>query len=89
MADENKRNLQYFEAPSMRELFGLMQAWQVENEKRLLSLSVEKDDAMFCCIAVTNPTDVYIKGIAEVVIVDGITGQRAGLIGRRLMVSTD
>ncbi len=36
MSDENKRNLQYFESSSMKELFSLMKIWQVENEKRLL-----------------------------------------------------
>lgn len=60
MSDENKRNLQYFEAPSMKALFDLMQAWQNENNKRLLSLSVEKDGDNFCCIALTNPTEVII-----------------------------
>lgn len=66
MAD-NKRNLHYFEAPSMRELFAAVDAWQVEHRKRLLSLNVERDCDRFCCIALTNPT--------EVIIVDG-TGYR-------------
>ena len=61
MSDENKRNLQYFESSSMKELFDLMNTWQIENEKRLLSLSIEKDESRFCCIALTNPTEVVIK----------------------------
>ncbi len=61
MSDENKRNLQYFESSSMRELFDLMKTWQHENDKRLLSLSIERDNGKFCCIALTNPTEVIIK----------------------------
>jgi hypothetical protein len=61
VSDENKRNLQYFEADSMGRLFGAMQAWQAENEKRLLSLSIQNDSGKFCCIALTNPTEVIIK----------------------------
>lgn len=60
MSNENKRNLQYFEASSMRELFDLIQLWQLENNKRLLSLSIEKDRDKFCCIALTNPIEVII-----------------------------
>jgi hypothetical protein len=61
MFDENKRNLQYFEASSMRELFDSMQTWQNDHGKRLLSLSLAEDGGKFCCIALTNPTEVIIK----------------------------
>ena len=64
MSEDNTRNLQYFESSSMRELFDSMQAWQNDNGKRLLSLSLEKDGDKFCCIALTNPS--------EVIIVDGV-----------------
>lgn len=60
MSDDNKHNLHYFEASSMRELFASMQEWQNQNKKRLLSLNVEKDADKFCCIALTNPTEVII-----------------------------
>src|ERR1043165_7078236 len=60
MSDENKRNLQFFEAPSMRELYDCMQAWQEANQKRLLSVSIQADGGKFCCIALTNPTEVVI-----------------------------
>ena len=60
MPDDNKCNLQYFEALSMQELFNIMQAWQNEKSKRLLSLSIEKDGNKFCCIALTNPSEVII-----------------------------
>ena len=62
MPDENKRNLCYFEADSMRELFDDMQTWQVENQKRLLSLSIDNDAGKFCCICLTNPSEVVIVG---------------------------
>ena len=60
MSGENKRNIHYFEGSSMRELFGLLQSWQNESDKRFLSISIEKDGGKFCCIALTNPTEVVI-----------------------------
>ena len=62
MSDENKRNLQFFEACSMRELYDRMQAWQDTNHKRLLSISIQEDRGNFCCIALTNPSEVVITG---------------------------
>ena len=58
--DENKRNLQYFEAQSMEGLFDALQVWQLEHEKRFLSLDIQNDHGKFCCIALTNPTEVVI-----------------------------
>lgn len=60
MSDDNKRNLVYFENRSMRGLFENMEAWQGENRKRILSLSINRDGDCFCCIAATNPTEVII-----------------------------
>jgi hypothetical protein len=60
MTDENKRNLQYFEASSMRELYDCMQTWQKSNQKRFLSVSIQEDGGQFCCIALTNPSEVVI-----------------------------
>lgn len=60
MPEPNKRNLVYFEQPSMRDLFVAMDDWQRENEKRLLSVSIQKDGDLFCCVALTNPTEVAI-----------------------------
>lgn len=60
MSQDNKRNLQYFEASSMQELYNVVDAWQAENRKRFLSLNVERDGDMFCCIALTNPSEVMI-----------------------------
>ena len=65
MSDKNKHNLQYFESSSMKQLFDLMEIWQVENEKRLLSVSIEKDGDKFCCVALTNPTEVIIMNGAS------------------------
>jgi len=58
--DENKRNLQYFEAQSMEGLFDALQTWQLEHEKRFLSLDIQNDQGKFCCIALTNPSEVVI-----------------------------
>ena len=58
--DDHKRNLVYFEAGSMRELYDQMDTWQIDNQKRLLSTSVERDGAVVCCIALTNAMEVVI-----------------------------
>jgi len=60
MSDDNKHNLQYFESLSMRELFDLMEGWQNEHKKRLLSTNIQKDGDKFCCIALTNPSEVLV-----------------------------
>lgn len=44
----------------MRELYDCMQEWQVTNQKRLLSVSIQEENGKFCCIALTNPTEVVI-----------------------------
>ena len=62
----NKRNLHYFEAASMRELFDAMEDWQIENKQRLLSLNVERDGDVLCCIALTNPSEVIIVDGSDV-----------------------
>lgn len=60
MQDDNKHNLVYFEHPTMRGLYETMDAWQVEHQKRLLSVSVQRDGDNYCCIALTNPSEVII-----------------------------
>jgi len=60
MSDTNKRNLAYFENPSMRGLYACMEEWQRANNRRLLSISVQRDGGNYCCIALTNPTEVVI-----------------------------
>ncbi len=60
MPDMNKRNLVYFENPSMRGLYDCMEEWQQDNNRRLLSISVQQDGGNYCCIALTNPTEVVI-----------------------------
>ena len=62
MADNNKHNMLYFEGSSMRELHETMDEWQKENEKRFLSISVNKDGNSYCCIALTNPSEVLLVG---------------------------
>lgn len=63
MNDPNKRNLQYFENTSMKGLYGDMDEWQSNNQKRLLSTSIQKDGDLFCCVALSNPSEVTIVGI--------------------------
>ncbi len=60
MPDQNKRNLHYFESSSMRDLYDSLESWQNTNQKRFLSMSVQQDNGKFCCIALTNPTEVVI-----------------------------
>ncbi len=63
MSDTNKRNLVYFENPSMRGLYDCMEEWQQANNRRLLSISVQQDSDNYCCIALTNPTEVVITSL--------------------------
>ena len=56
----NKENLQYFEATSMKGLFNNMKDWQVKNEKRLLSTNIQQEGDVFTCIALTNPSEVVL-----------------------------
>ena len=58
--NENKRNLIFFEDTSMRGLYNCMEQWQADNQKRLLSTNIQKDGDLFCCIALSNPTEVVI-----------------------------
>ena len=56
----NKENLQYFEATSMKGLFNSMKDWQEKQQKRLLSTNIQQEGDMFSCIALTNPTEVVL-----------------------------
>jgi hypothetical protein len=82
MSDMSKRNLVYFEHSSMRGLYNEMERWQQATSKRLLSVSVQRDGDNYCCIALTNPTEVVITsqdgknhagvtGLGSLVIVEG------------------
>ncbi len=63
MSDKNKRNILYFKGKSMRNLYGRMQSWQNKHNKRFLSVSIQKDGDAFCCIALTNPSEVVITSL--------------------------
>lgn len=65
MEYNNKRNLYYFEGETMKELHDELDDWQNENQKRFLSLNIQRENSKYCCIALSNPT--------EVVILDGST----------------
>ena len=60
MDDDNKHNILFFEGASMRELHATMEGWQNANKKRFLSMSIQKEGEGFCCIALTNPSEVVI-----------------------------
>ena len=81
MSDPNKFNLQYFEDDSMRGLFDTMNTWQQTNEKRLLSTNIQEENGKFCCIALTNPSEVIIVAGSH-------SPSHAQVIGQRLMVNT-
>jgi hypothetical protein len=82
MPSTNKHNIQYFESATMAGLHQELEMWQIEHKKRLLSTSIEKDGDIFCCIALTNPTEVTLYDPSGQVSVD-VTD--AG----RLRVTTD
>lgn len=48
----------------MAALFQCLQTWQETNNKRLLSTSIHVDGGKYCCIALTNPTEVVITNRA-------------------------
>ena len=60
MVADNKCNVLYFERSSMNELYKCIRNWQGENKKRLLSINIQKEGDNFCCIALTNPSEVVI-----------------------------
>ena len=60
MYDDNKRNLLFFKNESMKGLYEAMDEWQDKNRKRLLSTNIQQDGGKFCCIALTNPTEVIL-----------------------------
>lgn len=80
MSEDNKRNLLYFEAPTMRELFAEMDDWQAKHRKRLQSVSVQPDGGAFAAIALSNPT--------EVIIVNGVGAGGAAVGTNMLFVAT-
>jgi hypothetical protein len=44
----------------MKGLYETMEEWQTISGKRLLSTNVQKDSGKFCCLALSNPTEVII-----------------------------
>lgn len=63
MAAANKQNLVYFEGSTMRQLYDSMVQWQEANNQRLLSISIQDEGNTYCCIALTNPTEVVITDL--------------------------
>jgi hypothetical protein len=81
MSDTNKRNLLYFEGSSMRTLYDDMEKWQHVNHRRLLSITIQKDGGNFCCIALTNPTEVVITSVDGTVHAAVLPGYEPSRIG--------
>lgn len=75
--ENNKYNILYFEGESIRGLHDTMEKWQKDNKKRFLSININKEGDSYCCIALTNPTEVIIldgsqAGGAAVNAVEGV-----------------
>jgi hypothetical protein len=62
MNEDNKHNILFFSSTSMQGLYDSMNEWQNANKKRFLSLNVQQENGEFCCIALTNPSEVVIVG---------------------------
>ena len=80
MSDENKHNLLYFDSDSMRGLYEILVEWQQIYRKRLLSTNIQQDKGRFCCIALSNPT--------EVILCDGSGGSEARVYDGQLLVQS-
>lgn len=48
----------------MRGLYDSLEEWQIGNQKRFLSVNIQKEGELFCCIALTNPMEVVICDIS-------------------------
>lgn len=62
MKEDSNHDVHYFENLSMRGLYKDMDSWQKENKKRFLSTSILQDGEKYCCICLTNPSEVIIVG---------------------------
>jgi hypothetical protein len=60
MPDASKHNLLYFESPSMRGLHESMNTWQLDNNRRISSVSVQRDGGNYCAIAVGGPIEATV-----------------------------
>ncbi|HCG9620992.1 TPA: hypothetical protein N2940_004497 [Vibrio parahaemolyticus] len=62
MSENNTKNVIYFENKTMGGLYHDLDTWQNENKKRYLQLAIQHDNGKFCCICLTNPSEVTIVG---------------------------
>ncbi|NQU68202.1 MAG: hypothetical protein HQ510_09700 [Candidatus Marinimicrobia bacterium] len=62
MKENNSHNVKYFENSTMYGLYQDMDKWQKDSNKRFLSSTVQKDGGKYCCICLTNPSEVVIVG---------------------------
>jgi len=87
MPEDNQHNILYFEAPTVKSLFESMDIWQKENGKRFLSTSIQKENGFFCCIALTNPMEVIITQVVQVIIKNSIGNDYAKVTNGKLNVT--
>lgn len=84
MVDDNKHNILYFEGSTMKELYNHLENWQRRENKRFLSVSIQKDGDNFCCIALSNPTEVIIcrgSGGNQAIVTNGELAVSATIYG--------
>jgi len=60
MPAASKRNLLYFQSPSMRGLHRSMDEWQQANDRQLSWVNIQRDDGNFCAIAIADPVEVTV-----------------------------
>jgi hypothetical protein len=60
MPDASKHSLQYFESPSMRGLHETMNTWQLDHNRRLSSISIQRDGDNFCAISLAGPIEITV-----------------------------
>jgi hypothetical protein len=61
MSDMNKRNLVYFENPSMRGLYTSMEEWQQTNNRRLCLLASSK----IVAITAASPSLIPLRSLLQ------------------------
>ena len=61
--ENNNKNVYFFEGESPKEVFEQLEIWQVKNKKRFLQISLNLHRESWHCIALSNPSEVYIKNV--------------------------
>ena len=64
MTEAERRNLLYFEDPSMRGLYESMNEWQTQNNRQFFSVSIQEDGGRYCAIALVGPAEVVVSSVS-------------------------